>query len=153
MERAMDGSSRCDGMVAEAAACEGAAEHAAQPRRRSSSRITLVLIGAASISGCGDPAPAVVQRDLYEHRSKCVQDWGDERKCELITEGQYRGFWYGPGYGGSRSTGYSGYRGTPGSGADNDASRQPAQSNNAVATHRVTRSGFGSSAHSYSSGS
>jgi len=129
-------------------AVEGGRAQGREGRRRSSTRITLVLIGAASLQACNDPGPAMVQRDLYEHRSKCVQDWGDERKCELITDGQSRGYWYGPGYSGSRSTALGGYSARPGGAPDSGPSK------NAVGTHQqVARSGFGSSARSYSSGS
>jgi uncharacterized protein YgiB involved in biofilm formation len=116
-------------------------------RRRSSARITLVLIGAASIQGCGDSQPQMVQRDLYENRGKCVQDWGDEKKCEPISEGRNRGYYYGPAY----SWGRSGYApGTP----DADATNKVVpKGSNAVGSHRVARSGFGSTSSAHSSGS
>lgn len=115
-------------------------------KRRATRRVTLVLIGAASVSACDDPGPSMVNRDLYEHRTKCVQDWGDEKKCELITDGQHRGYWYGPGYTGTRSS-TPGYRGPP------DAGSGTAGLGNTAGTHRVARSGFGSSASAHSSGS
>lgn len=128
----------------------GIAGDARQRRRRSSREITLVLIGAASLASCGEPVQnQMAQRDVYEHRSQCVQDWGDEKKCEVVTQGPHRGYWYGPGYVGARyapSSNTSSKRiGTtiePSSGSKGSASGS-----------HVSRSGFGSSASSRSSSS
>jgi uncharacterized protein YgiB involved in biofilm formation len=115
--------------------------------RRASTRITLVLIGAASLQACGDAPQETVQRDLYDNRAKCVQDWGDEKKCEPISEGRNRGYYYGPAY----NWGRSGY--APGtSGADSSGAAVP-KGSNAVGSHRVARSGFGSTSSAHSSGS
>ena len=108
--------------------------------------ITLVLIGAASLQGCGDQPQDTVQRDLYDNRAKCVQDWGDEKKCEP-GEGRNRGYWYGPAY----SWGRSGY--SPGGGGSADSGQTAPKGRNAVGSQRVARSGFGSTASSHSSGS
>jgi uncharacterized protein YgiB involved in biofilm formation len=115
--------------------------------RRASARITLVLIGAASLQACTDAPQETVQRDLYDNRAKCVQDWGDEKKCEPISEGRNRGYYYGPAY----SWGRSGYApGTP----DADATNKVVpKGSNAVGSHRVARSGFGSTSSAHSSGS
>jgi hypothetical protein len=110
----------------------------------------LVLIGAASLHGCGDPQPQMVQRDLYENRGKCVQDWGDEKKCDLITEGTSRGYWYGPGYSVGHAPTAAGPQGTA---AESDPAKLVPRGKNALGAHRVARSGFGSSARAYSSGS
>lgn len=127
---------------------------AAPRRRRSSVQVTLVLIGAASLGGCGEPAhDQVAQRDIYEHRSHCVQDWGDGSKCEVVTEGANRGYWYGPSY--------TGVRYAPGSTSTRigTAITRPggstAGSTSAASSSHVTRSGFGSSSsvHASSSGS
>src|SRR5262245_24842269 len=75
------------------------------PARRAPVSITLVLIGAASLPACSDPQSEVVQRDLYDNRAKCVQDWGDEKKCEPIKEGRNRGYYYGPAYSWGRGGG------------------------------------------------
>jgi hypothetical protein len=91
----------------------------------------------------------MVQRDLYENRGKCVQDWGDEKKCDLITDGQHRGYWYGPGY--SRSS--YGYGGTTSTDTTTAKSGAAPQGRNAIGSHQVSRSGFGSSASAHSSGS
>jgi len=106
-------------------------------RRRASARVTLVLIGAASVAGCSDPPPPPMQRDVYQHRSQCVQDWGDEKKCEVITSGTHRGYYYGPGY----------------SATGSETSSAPRRGSRAVATDTVSRGGFGSSASAHSSGS
>jgi uncharacterized protein YgiB involved in biofilm formation len=119
----------------------------AQRARRASARITLVLIGAASIQACGDAPQEAMQRDLYDSRAKCVQDWGDERKCEPASDGRNRGYYYGPAYSGGRSAGYA-----PG-GTEADASRAVPKGANAVGSHRVARSGFGSTSSAHSSGS
>lgn len=127
-----------------------------KPRtRRASSHVTLVLIGAATVGGCGDsPPPQAMQRDLYQHRSQCVQDWGDEKKCEVVSSGQNRGYWYGPSY--SAGYGYQSGRSAPSgttAGGD-DTTRQAARpGSRAVETHTVSRGGFGSSSSMHSSGS
>jgi len=128
----------------------GVAPDARQRRRRSSRQVTLVLIGAASLASCGEPAQnQMAQRDVYEHRSQCVQDWGDDKKCEVVTQGPHRGYWYGPSYVGTRyapsSNATSKRVGTtiePSSGSRSSASGS-----------HVSRSGFGSSASSRSSSS
>lgn len=122
--------------------------HGAPARRRSTRQVTLVLIGAASLASCSGPAPEqMAQRDIYEHRSQCVQDWGDDKKCEVVTQGPHRGYWYGPSYTGARY-------------APSTTSRrvgttvEPASgSRSAAGGSHVARSGFGSSASSHSSSS
>jgi len=123
-------------------------------RRRSSTRITLVLIGAASVTSCGDPAPVTTHRDVYENRTQCVQDWGDEKKCEVVTNGTHRGYYYGPSY----TIGHDGSttpRRTGTSPATAGAARDSRSTSRPIATQSqsVARSGFGSSSRSFSSGS
>jgi hypothetical protein len=123
-------------------------------RRRSSAKITLVLIGAASVTGCSDPPPPPpLQRDVYQHRSQCVQDWGDEKKCEVISSGSHRGYFYGPGYSMGSDGRMSPQR--PGSsvGGVSGGDRASGVSSRATTTHTVARSGFGSSSSAHSSGS
>ena len=119
-----------------------------RPRRRSSRHIRLVLIGAAaSVSGCGEPETAqLVQRDVYEHRSQCIADWGDERQCEVITEGQHRGYWFGPGYVGVRTA-------RPGPSTRVGTETQSLRGRGSGAHGPVSRGGFGATAHAHSSGS
>jgi len=116
-------------------------------KRKSSSAVTLVLIGAASLTGCDNAPPQT--RDLYRSRSDCVQDWGDASKCEPAafgdtTAGGGMHYWYGPSY--------------PPRPADpagravasnvNETITQPRPGSHAIATH-VSRGGFGSSGASH----
>ena len=104
-------------------------------RRRASASITLVLIGTAAISGCGEDPPATA-RDLYRSRADCQVDWGeDARKCEAVSSGPHSGYWYGPHYNTARTT--------------TDIARPGSR---AMSTH-VSRSGFGSSASAHGSSS
>lgn len=117
-----------------------------RPRRRSSTQVKLVLIGAASLVSCSDPPDTTLaQRDVYEHRSQCVQDWNDDKKCELVTQGPHRGYWYGPSYVGTRYSPSSTTRRV-------GTTVEPSGGTHASSSH-VSRSGFGSSASSRSSGS
>lgn len=73
-------------------------------RRRSSIRVTLVLIGAVALAGCGGKE----QRPLYKSRQDCLDDWGgNEKDCQEPAAGSphYRtGYYYGPFYSGSGRT-------------------------------------------------
>ena len=113
--------------------------------RKRSSRITLVLLGAAALGACGnDPA----QRDLYANKQDCIKDWGDETKCEVApaSAGQGRthsgsGFFWGPIYSGlSNRSGSSSSLGSARTGSS------------AIGSTSISRGGFGSSASSHSSG-
>ena len=106
-----------------------------------------MLIGAASLQACGDAPQESVQRDLYDNRAKCVQDWGDEKKCEPISEGRNRGYYYGPAY----SWGRGGF--APGTADAESSGKVVPKGSNAVGAHRVARSGFGSTSSARSSGS
>jgi uncharacterized protein YgiB involved in biofilm formation len=112
--------------------------------RRRSAHITLVLLGAAALTACGDDAD---RRDLYASKQDCVQDWGDEQKCEPAPPGTTSsrphsggGYFYGPAYRSSshRSSGSS-------LGSARSGSR-------AVSSSSFSRGGFGHSASSHSSG-
>jgi hypothetical protein len=118
--------------------------------RRSTATLSLVLIGAAALHGCGDDEETAA-RDVYRTRADCQRDWGeDAAKCEQQASGPHSGMFYGPlMYGLGAMSGRSGTGSTmaarPGS--------------NAVGTTHVpgspgstSRSGFGSSARSHSSG-
>ena len=111
--------------------------------RKRSAQVTLVLLGAAALGACsGDDAD---RRDVYRTRADCVQDWGDEKKCEPARDGQYASsYWYGPRYG----SGYFGNRTS--STAIGSTGARPGS--HAVATHSVSRGGFGACASSHSSG-
>jgi len=106
-------------------------------RRKRSAAITLVLAG--SLSGCGEPTP---QRDVYTSLADCQRDWQTADQCQPATGSQHsRSWYYGPGY----------YGGSYGSGA-------PKPSPNAIEAFHTprgstARGGFGSTSHSFSSGS
>jgi len=77
--------------------------------RKSSARVTLVLIGVAALSGCGRGDDQ--RRDIYASREDCLADWGNKpQDCTPATDPDYRSrhFFYGPSYiyhsGGSGST-------------------------------------------------
>lgn len=111
--------------------------------RRRSAHISLVILGAVALSGCGDNAQ---RRDLYASKQDCVRDWGDETKCETApssaTGGRSGPHFWGPVYAGSS------YR--SGSSALGSVSSARAGSR-AVGTSHVSRGGFGSSSSSHSS--
>lgn len=99
--------------------------------RKSSSRVTLVLIGVAALAGCSEE-----RRDVYASRQDCLADWGNKpQDCTPATEERYAGhhYFYGPSYTYSRGWGSSGW--TPG-----------ARSSRAIASSSasVARGGFGS---------
>lgn len=76
--------------------------------RKSSSRVSLVLIGVAAISGCGKDDQ---RRDVYASKDDCLADWGNKPEdCTPATEERHRGggFFYGPFYGGGLMRGGSG---------------------------------------------
>ena len=105
--------------------------------RKSSGRVTLVLIGVAALGGCGGDDS---RRDVYATREDCLADWGNRpQDCTPATEDQHRsrGYFYGPTYTHRSSTGGSSWsRGTT--------------SNRSIgsSSSSVSRGGFGSSAHS-----
>jgi uncharacterized protein YgiB involved in biofilm formation len=106
-------------------------------RRKSSLRVTLVLIGivaGAGIAGCspGDNS----KRDVYSNRDDCKRDWGDETKCEPVRDGRYSSsYYYGPSYTGTRPS-------IAGSGGRSLS----------VGTVSTSRGGFGSMSSFHSSG-
>ena len=64
-------------------------------QRRSTLQITLVLVGAMTLAGCGGKD----QRPLYKSRQDCLDDWGgNEKNCQEPAAGSphYRsGYYYG----------------------------------------------------------
>ncbi len=101
--------------------------------RKSSSQITLVFIGAATVaatlSGCGKEE---IRRDVYASKQDCLADWGHTpADCE-------------PAY--DRRTGnptVTHYYGRPYSFTD---SGSPSRSGKTIGSSTVSRGGFGSSA-------
>jgi len=75
--------------------------------RKSSGRVTLVLIGVAALSGCGKDE----RRDVYASKEDCLADWGNKPEdCTPASEERHRGtgFFYGPLYAGRAFGGGSG---------------------------------------------
>jgi uncharacterized protein YgiB involved in biofilm formation len=67
--------------------------------RKSSGRVTLVLIGVAALAGCSSEDDK--RRDVYASREDCLADWGAKPEdCTPATESRHRGsgFFYGPVY-------------------------------------------------------
>ena len=114
--------------------------------RKSSTRITLVLVGVAAMTaGCrGDEQ----RRDVYATREDCLADWANKPEdCKPATEPRHaaRGFWYGPLY--PAPSGYFGGNGwTSGSGSRSIGSSSFRSSSSGSSS--VSRGGFGSSARS-----
>jgi len=98
--------------------------------------VSLVLVGAVTLVGCGEEAE---QRDLYASLEDCQKDWGRPEACEPAPRAagtSHTGMWYGPHY-------------AAGPAADGTTAR----GRHAVGSTRVTRGGFGSSSGLHSSGS
>lgn len=113
--------------------------------RKSSGRVSLVLIGLSTLAGCGDDD---TRRDVYKTREDCLADWGNKpQDCTPATEPRHAGsgFFYGPMYG---------YRsgGSGSSWSSRSASGRSIGSSSAGSGSRsVSRGGFGSSGRSVSS--
>ena len=118
--------------------------------RKRSAQVTLVLLGAAAISACGDQSE---HRDLYASKQDCVQDWGTETKCEPAPDGAASsggrthtggGYFWGPRYSSNS------YR--SGNSGSSIGSQGPARSGSrAIGSNSVSRGGFGSSSSAHSS--
>jgi hypothetical protein len=115
--------------------------------RKSSTRVTLVLIGLAGLAGCGS------ERDVYATREDCLADWGNKPEdCTPATDSRHagRGFFYGP----ARSFSYrysgsgSGWSRSSGSAS---STRSSSSSRSSGSSGSSSRGGFGSSGHSSSS--
>ena len=116
--------------------------------RKSSVRVTLVLIGAAALAGCGRDEE--MRRDVYASREDCLADWGNKPEdCTPASDRRHAGsgFFYGPLYYGSALAGRSGAAWTqnarPGSRSIGTSSAgAPSRSGG------ISRGGFGSSGRS-----
>ena len=114
--------------------------------RKSSARVTLVLLGVAALTGCSREPQS--RRDVYASREDCLADWGNKPDdCTPATDRpRHSGgfFFYGPMYAGALSrfgsTGWTGSGARPGSHAVD--STAPHSS--------VTRGGFGTTGRSSS---
>ena|SRR6188768_4156674 len=106
--------------------------------RKSSGRVTLVLIGVAALGGCGgDDA----RRDVYATREDCLADWGTKpEECTAATEERHRsrGYYYGPSYTHRSSTGGSGW----------SSSRSSSGRSMGSSSSGTSRGGFGASGRS-----
>ena len=108
--------------------------------RKSSRRVTLVLIGLSALTGCGEDD---TRRDVYATREDCLADWGNKpADCTPATGERHRGagYFYGPMYP-HRSLG-------SGSGW---TSRSSSRSIGSSSSGSVSRGGFGSSGRSSAS--
>lgn len=143
----------------------GSAQRRKRARKRSAA-ITLVLVGSATLAGCGSP---VEQRDAYSDMQSCVKDWNNASLCEPVKDGRYSStYFYGPPYYGNGTT-YSLFGRTRSPAvvaspnamaADRLATGTVAKSPSGVlamrtsaGTSNVSRSGFGSTGRSTSSSS
>jgi hypothetical protein len=108
--------------------------------RKSSQRVTLVLIGVAALSGCGDDK----RRDVYATRDDCLADWGNKAEdCTKATDPRHasHGYFYGPLSSNRPGTSSSTWTGSRSSGS----SRSTFSSGSSA-----SRGGFGSSGRSSS---
>jgi hypothetical protein len=131
--------------------------------RRASTRVTLVLIGAAALQGC-DSEPDTTQRaqDTYMSLDECAADWGRPEHCErqqVSTGAGTSTFFHGPIY-------YPPYRDAAQAEAREAARRagtplaSDAPSNRSIgrttlgslSSSPTARGGFGSSARTFSGG-
>lgn len=116
--------------------------------RKSSSRVTLVLIGLAGLAGCGGP-----DRDVYATREDCLADWGNKPEdCTPATDASHagRGYFYGPSHS-YRSSGSSWSWGrSSGSSPSRTSSSGGRSSHSWGSSGSSSRGGFGSSGRSSS---
>ena len=115
--------------------------------RKSSGRVTLVLIGVAALGGCGQEK----RQDIYATREDCLADWGNKPEdCKPSTDPKHagRGYFMGPliavpGFFG-RSMGWRD------SGASSSRSSRSigSSSSSGRSSSSVSRGGFGSSSRS-----
>jgi uncharacterized protein YgiB involved in biofilm formation len=105
--------------------------------RKSSSHISLVLIGAATLTaGLGGCSKEDVRRDVYASKADCLADWGNTPSdCEPAFDRPT---------GNAATTHYYGrpYTYTGGS--------SPSRSGRTIGSSTVSRGGFGGSGHSSS---
>jgi hypothetical protein len=121
--------------------------------RRAPRSITLVLIGSATLSACGDET---ARRDVYRTSLECQSDWGDETRCAPVHSGPHAGYYYGPYYRDDRRN-TAGTTTGPRSGSSAIATTHVGRNETQSTTHgsgggSTPRGGFGSTAASHSSG-
>jgi len=106
--------------------------------RKSSASVTLVLIGAAAVTGCGPSADDdAARRKQYATKEACVADWGDPDECAQQSvqqpDGTRRHYYSYSGSGSRWGFGHGGSTGTT--------------------SRSIARGGFGASGHAHASGS
>ena len=96
--------------------------------RKSSACVTLVLIGAAALAGCGDTPSS--RRAAYATKEECLADWGDPKDCEQRDTGPTgaTSHYWGP---------------SPGSWHSYSSGRSSSSSSSS-GSHSISRGGFGS---------
>ncbi|HET9025312.1 MAG TPA: hypothetical protein VFN64_12115 [Burkholderiaceae bacterium] len=57
--------------------------------RRRTPHITLVLIGAAALGGCGPREVPATARDHYASLDDCAADWGRPEACDRVQSSGY----------------------------------------------------------------
>jgi uncharacterized protein YgiB involved in biofilm formation len=116
--------------------------------RKSSNRVTLVLIGIAGTGLLGGCQKDEMRRDVYASKQDCLADWGHSpQDCEPAYDrpagNGARTHYYGRPYffSGGGSSFFSGGGSSLGSGA---------HSSRAIGSSGISRGGFGGSGHSAS---
>jgi hypothetical protein len=110
--------------------------------RKSSGKVTLVLIGLSALAGCGGDD---TRRDVYKTREDCLADWANKPEdCKPATDPRHAasGFWYGPSYL---------YR-SSGSGSSWTGGSATGRSLGSTSSSGATRGGFGATGRSSSGG-
>lgn len=114
--------------------------------RKSSARVSLVLIGAAALTaGLTGCSKEEVRRDVYASKEDCLADWGNTPEdCQPAydrpTGSATRTHYYGRPYTHSSS-----------SSSRSSSSSSSSRSSRAIGSSTTSRGGFGSSGHSASS--
>jgi uncharacterized protein YgiB involved in biofilm formation len=109
--------------------------------RKSSLRISLVLLGAAAIAGCGEDDQ---RRDIYKSREDCLADWANRPEdCAPATQPRHAAshYWYGPVYP---------YRSWSSSGSDWTSNARSTRAVGTTSHSGIARGGFGASGRSSS---
>jgi uncharacterized protein YgiB involved in biofilm formation len=131
--------------------------------RRVSTRVTLVLIGAATLQACGsEPDTNVRAQDTYTSLDECAADWGRPEYCErreVTTGAGTSTYYHGPIYipplrdsAQAQAREAARRSGVP-IASDAPSNRSIARSTlSAPSSSTTSRGGFGSSARSFSGG-
>ncbi len=108
--------------------------------KKSSRRVTLVLIGSAALAGMAGCEDEEVRRDLYASKEDCLADWGNSPKdCEPA---------YDRPTGNAATTRYYGRPYTYRSSSSSSSRSTSSRSSRSISSSTVSRGGFGSSGRS-----